>query len=67
MGSIPTASKIMKYDYKCNSCEQIEEVEGHPYSHKLRCSVCGGRLRRVFTAPRVNYNCNGFYSTDNRK
>ena len=41
--------------------------DGDPYmteeEQEYACSVCGTKLRRVYTAPPVKFNGSGFYST----
>lgn len=53
------------YDYECPGDGQVvtitrgmTEEEG-----EYDCPVCGSTLRRVFSAPPVKFNANGFYST----
>ena len=53
------------YEYKCTQCgEQIEIIQklsDPPYSH---CPKCGGAMRKLHSAPALQFKGPGFYKTD---
>lgn len=62
----------MYYDFKCKSCEEVEEKsipmdEYKEQEDKQICSKCGGKMIRILTPiGGTFYNCGGFYDTDYR-
>jgi putative FmdB family regulatory protein len=43
------------YDYACQACDAVVELRHSVNeSPSATCAACGGRLRRLFTMPRVN-------------
>ena len=56
-----------KYEYSCKSCgEHLEVVQKFTDAPLTECPVCGGPLRKVFSAPAITFKGSGFYRTDNR-
>jgi putative FmdB family regulatory protein len=55
----------MLYDYKCFLCHKDIEVDLRPseVTNELPCPHCGGVLRRVYSAPSIQFKGSGFYST----
>lgn len=55
------------YQYVCNACEELTEaVQGfHDEALKV-CPLCGGELRKLFSAAGVVFKGSGFYRTDSR-
>ena len=54
------------YDYKCGVCSiSIEFERGFGEDREPLC--CNQSMIRQWTAPAVQFNGTGFYSTDNRK
>lgn len=52
------------YEYECPGGERvIIERSIHEAESNYMCSVCGGKMIRVYTAPPVKFNGTGFYST----
>jgi putative FmdB family regulatory protein len=53
------------YEYKCSSCnakiEVIQRVSDPPYGH---CPKCGGEMKKVISAPAIQFKGSGFYKTD---
>ena len=53
------------YEYQCEKCgarvEVIQRVSDKPYSH---CPKCGGDMRKLFSAPAIQFKGSGFYKTD---
>jgi putative FmdB family regulatory protein len=59
--SVPT------YQYACTECgEQLEAVQSFSDPSLTECPVCGGPLRKVFSAVGVVFKGSGFYKTDSR-
>lgn len=53
------------YEYKCQKCgenvESIQRVSDPPYTI---CPHCGGELKKLFSAPAIQFKGSGFYKTD---
>ena len=61
-GSVPT------YQYTCTECgEPLEAVQKFSDDPLTVCPVCGGKLRKVFSAVGIVFKGSGFYRTDSRK
>lgn len=62
---------MAKYDFKCNDCGEIFELEtniGKLMQLELKCPHCNSEnICRLWNTPNVIYKGSGFYSTDNRK
>jgi putative FmdB family regulatory protein len=55
------------YEYACTDCgEHVEVVQSMSATPLTTCSVCGGRLRKVFSPIGVVFKGSGFYRTDSR-
>ena len=55
------------YEYACTDCgEHVEVVQSMSAEPLTTCSVCGGRLRKVFSPIGVVFKGSGFYRTDSR-
>jgi putative FmdB family regulatory protein len=55
------------YQYACTSCgERLEAVQKFSDEPLTECPVCGGTLRKVFSAVGVVFKGSGFYKTDSR-
>ena len=55
------------YQYSCTECgEQVEAVQKFTDEPLSVCSVCGGRLRKVFSPVGIVFKGSGFYRTDSR-
>jgi putative FmdB family regulatory protein len=56
------------YEYKCQKCasvfEIIQKISDMPL---IECPECGGRLKKVLTAPAIQFKGSGFYITDYAK
>ncbi len=56
------------YQYACTDCGDRSEVVQRFTDDPLTvCSVCGGKLRKVFSAVGIVFKGSGFYRTDSRK
>ena len=48
------------YDFKCEYCLEVTEInEPVPPA----CSTCGNAMKRIWSAPAVQFKGSGFYST----
>lgn len=55
------------YQYACTDCaERSEVVQKFTDEPLLVCSLCGGRLRKVFSPVGIVFKGSGFYRTDSR-
>lgn len=50
------------YEYKCDECQSEIETNLH-FEVGPDCSVCFRLMKRVWTAPAVQFKGSGFYST----
>jgi putative FmdB family regulatory protein len=55
------------YEYACTECgartEVVQSISDAPLT---TCTVCGGRLRKVFSPVGIVFKGSGFYRTDSR-
>ena len=53
------------YEYHCAVCNErseiLQKVSDPPYTH---CPKCGGEMRKLFSAPAIQFKGSGFYKTD---
>ncbi len=53
------------YEYECEQCservEVIQKSSDTPYEH---CPKCGGGMKKLFSAPAIQFRGSGFYKTD---
>ena len=53
------------YEYQCAQChskiEVIQRVSDPPQTH---CPKCGGDMKKVISAPAIQFKGSGFYKTD---
>ena len=54
------------YDYKCSHCSIDVTVERSIHEDSVAPACCGEPMTRIFTAPPVQFNATGFYSSDNK-
>jgi len=58
---------VPTYQYACTACdERLEAVQKFTDDPLTECSVCGGRLRKVFSPVGIVFKGSGFYRTDSR-
>jgi putative FmdB family regulatory protein len=56
------------YEYACTSCgERTEAKQSFSDPPLEECSVCSGRLRKLYSPVGIVFKGSGFYSTDARK
>jgi putative FmdB family regulatory protein len=55
------------YEYACTECgDRLEVVQSMSDAPLTTCTVCGGRLRKVFAPIGIVFKGSGFYRTDSR-
>ena len=55
------------YEYACTECgDRTEVVQSIFDESPTTCTVCGGRLRKVFSPVGIVFKGSGFYRTDSR-
>ena len=55
------------YEYVCIECgDRTEVVQSIVDEPPTICTVCGGRLRKVFSPVSIVFKGSGFYRTDSR-
>ena len=53
------------YEYDCQDCNRKTEVLQRMKERPLRiCPHCGGKLKKAFSAPAIQFKGSGFYITD---
>ena len=56
------------YEYACRECgEHVEVVQSFRDDPLTTCGICGGQLRKVFSAAGIVFKGSGYYVTDSRK
>lgn len=55
------------YEYRCRSCgEHLEVVQSFRDDPLSECGLCGGDLRKVFSATGIIFKGSGYYVNDSR-
>ena len=55
------------YEYECQAChERVEAVQRFSDPALSTCPLCGGDLRKVFSAVGIVFKGSGFYKNDSR-
>lgn len=53
------------YEYQCQACgervEVIQKLNDPPYAH---CPKCSGDMKKLVSAPAIQFKGSGFYKTD---
>jgi putative FmdB family regulatory protein len=58
---------VPTYQYACTACEdRLEVVQKFTDDPLTVCGVCGGKLRKVYSAVGIVFKGSGFYRTDSR-
>jgi putative FmdB family regulatory protein len=53
------------YEYECRSCgKRIEVLQRFEEAPLTVCPTCGGDLKKLFSAPAVQFKGTGWYVTD---
>jgi putative FmdB family regulatory protein len=53
------------YEYECKKCgRRTERIENFAGPHLRKCPHCKGAVRRLPSAPAVQFRGSGFYATD---
>ena len=58
---------VPTYAYRCTECGHAFDIyQSFQDAALTECTVCGGKLRKVFGSLGVTFNGSGFYRTDSR-
>jgi len=58
---------VPTYSYRCTECDNAFDIHQEFTDSTLtECPVCGGKLRKVFSAVGVSFTGSGFYRNDSR-
>lgn len=53
------------YEYQCLQCKErsevLQNISDPPHSH---CPKCGGEMKKLLSAPAIQFKGSGFYKTD---
>ena len=53
------------YEYQCVNCSErveiLQRISDPPYNH---CPKCGGEMKKLLSAPAIQFKGSGFYKTD---
>jgi putative FmdB family regulatory protein len=53
------------YEYDCESCgKRTEVLQGFKDKPPKECPHCGGKLKKAFSAPAIQFKGSGWYITD---
>jgi putative FmdB family regulatory protein len=53
------------YEYQCVKCNQrIELIQRHSDPPPAECEKCGGGMKKLHSAPAIQFKGSGFYKTD---
>ncbi|MEO8430348.1 MAG: FmdB family zinc ribbon protein [Acidobacteriota bacterium] len=53
------------YEFVCQKChKKTEVIQSHSDKHPTTCPHCGGRLKKAFSAPAIQFKGSGWYVTD---
>lgn len=53
------------YEYQCLQCDdRSEELQGINDPRLTECSICGGELKKLMSAPSFQFKGSGWYVTD---
>lgn len=56
-----------KYDYKCDDCETVVEIQKSINDSSIQiCESCGKHMVKIYSSVGVTFKGSGFYRTDNR-
>ena len=53
------------YEYQCVQCSEREEViQRHDAPPPAQCAKCGGGMKKLVSAPAIQFKGSGFYKND---
>ena len=53
------------YEYQCVNCnERVEIIQKHSDPPQAPCPSCGNDIKRLLSAPAIQFKGSGFYKTD---
>ncbi len=54
-----------RYEFRCEECSAYQETQIH-FEVGPECPVCYRTMKRVWSAPNIQFKGSGFYKTDNQ-
>lgn len=54
-----------RYEFRCEECLAYQETQIH-FEVGPECPVCYRTMKRVWSAPNIQFKGSGFYKTDNQ-
>jgi len=53
------------YEYQCRDCDaRVEKIQRFSDPPPTACKKCGGKLKRLLSAPAIQFKGSGWYVTD---
>jgi putative FmdB family regulatory protein len=53
------------YEYQCTKCgERVEIIQSISDPPNTHCPKCGGEMKKLISAPAIQFKGSGFYKTD---
>ena len=52
------------YEYECARCGRFERIQKFSDPPLLACPTCGGEVRKLLSAPAIQFKGTGWYITD---
>ncbi len=53
------------YEYQCAQCgERVEIIQKFSDPPSANCPKCGGEMKKLFSAPAIQFKGSGWYKTD---
>jgi putative FmdB family regulatory protein len=53
------------YEYQCTQCsDRTEVLQNFSDPPQAVCAKCGGEMKKLFSAPAIQFKGSGFYKTD---
>jgi len=53
------------YEYQCTKCnDRTEVIQKFSDPPQAVCAKCGGEMKKLFSAPAIQFKGSGFYKTD---
>ena len=54
------------YTYDCEKCGVFDHHQSIHDNPLQKCTKCGAKVKKVFSAVGIKFNGSGFYSTDSK-
>lgn len=63
--ALPNLTIMPLYEYQCVQCSEREEViQRHDAPPPAQCAKCGGGMKKLVSAPAIQFKGSGFYKND---